>query len=212
MQVPVIREALASLGIPVIGAAGCEADDVIGTLATRSNIPVDIVTGDRDLFQLIDDARSVRVLYTVKGGVGNAAVMDEAAVFDKYGIPAHHYADFATMRGDTSDGLPGVAGVGDKTAASLINAYGDLAAIRAAAADPKTGLSPTIRRRLLDASDYLDNAVAVVAVLRDADLRLPATGLGLPSAPVDPDMWAALDKQFDLGSSARRLETALASR
>jgi 5'-3' exonuclease len=208
----VIREALASLGIPVIGAAGCEADDVIGTLATRSRIPVDVVTGDRDLFQLVDDARKVRILYTVKGGVGNAAVMDEAAVFEKYGVKAAHYADFATMRGDTSDGLPGVAGVGDKTAASLINTYGDLAAIRAAAADPKTGLSPTIRRKLLDASDYLDNAVTVVAVLRDAELELPSSGLALPKEPVDPDMWAALDKQFALGSSARRLEAALASR
>lgn len=212
MQVPVIREALAALGIPVIGAVGCEADDVIGTLATRSSIPVDIVTGDRDLFQLVDDARTVRVLYTAKGGVGNAAVMDEAAVLAKYGVPASHYADFATMRGDTSDGLPGVAGVGDKTAASLVTTYGDLAAIRAAAADPKTGLSPTIRRKLLDASGYLDNAVTVVAVLRDATLELPSTGLGLPTAPVDPDMWAALDKQFDLGSSARRLEAVLAGR
>jgi 5'-3' exonuclease len=212
MQVPVIREALLSLGIPVIGAIGCEADDVIGTLATRSSIPVDIVTGDRDLFQLVDDARNVRVLYTVKGGVGNAAVMDEAAVFAKYGVPASHYADFATMRGDSSDGLPGVAGIGDKTAASLVATYGDLASIRAAAADPKTGLSPTIRRKLLDASDYLDNAVTVVAVLRDAELELPATGLGVPSAPADPDMWAALDKQFDLGSSARRLEAVLAGR
>ena len=133
IQVPVIREVLAAAGIPVVGAAGCEADDVIGTLATHSSIPVDIVTGDRDLFQLVDDARRVRVLYTGKGGVGRADVMDEAAVEAKYGIPASRYADFATMRGDTSDGLPGVAGVGDKTAAALVTSYGDLASIRAAA-------------------------------------------------------------------------------
>lgn len=212
MQVPVIRETLLSLGIPVIGAEGCEADDVIGTLATRSHIPVDIVTGDRDLFQLVDDARRVRVLYTASGGVGNAAVMDEAAVLAKYGIAASRYADFATMRGDTSDGLPGVAGIGDKTAASLVITYGDLASIRAAAADPTTGLSPTIRRKLLDASDYFDNAVTVVAVLRDAELDLPASGLRLPKEPVDPDMWAALDKQFDFGSSGRRLVAVLAGR
>ena len=212
IQVPVIREVLAALGIAVVGAIGCEADDVIGTLATRSSVPVDIVTGDRDLFQLVDDARGVRVLYTAKGGVGRADLMDEAAVEAKYGIPASHYADFATLRGDTSDGLPGVAGVGDKTAAALVTNYGDLAAIRAAAADPATGISPTIRRRILDASDYLDRAVTVVAVLRDATLELPAEGIALPAAPVDPEAWAALDERYDLGSSARRVEAALATR
>ncbi len=208
-QVPVIREALAAWGIAVVGAPGCEADDVIGTLATRSTMPVDIVTGDRDLFQLVDDDREVRILYTATGGVGRAEVIDDAAVRSRYGIPAAHYADFAAMRGDPSDGLPGVPGVGDKTAASLIASRGDLVAIRAAAADPTSGLAPTLRRKLLDASDYLDAAVHVVAVKRDADLIVPTAGFGIPSEPVDPDMWTALDERFDLGSSARRLEAVL---
>ena len=94
---------------PASGSPGYEADDVIGTLATRDPGPVDVVTGDRDLFQLVDDARGVRVLYTARG-VGRADVVDEAWVAAKYGIPGRAYADFATLRGDPSDGLPGVAG------------------------------------------------------------------------------------------------------
>ena len=118
-QVVVIEQVLAALGVPCFGVEGYEADDVIGTLATSDPGPVDVVTGDRDLFQLVDDARAVRVLYTARG-VGRHDVVDETWVAGKYGIPGRAYADFATLRGDPSDGLPGVAGVGDKTAAALI--------------------------------------------------------------------------------------------
>ena len=100
---------LEALGVACFGVDGYEADDVIGTLAIRDAGPVDVVTGDRDLFQLVDDSRAVRVLYTARG-VGRADVVDEAWVTAKYGIPGRAYADFATLRGDPSDGLPGVAG------------------------------------------------------------------------------------------------------
>ena len=117
VQVPIIREVLAAFGICVVGAPGYEADDVIGSLASQASQPVDIVTGDRDLFQLVDDDRDVRVLYIARG-VGNHERVTNDWVRAKYGIDARQYADFATLRGDASDGLPGVAGVGEKTAAT----------------------------------------------------------------------------------------------
>src|SRR6478609_8268212 len=123
-QVPILIEVLAAAGLDRVGAPGYEADDVIGTLATRARGPVDVVTGDRDLFQLVDDARGVRVLYTARG-IADIELVDEAGVTAKYGIPGRAYADFAVLRGDPSDGLPGVAGVGAKTAAALINEFGD---------------------------------------------------------------------------------------
>ena len=122
-QVPILIEVLAAAGIDRVGAPGYEADDIIGTLATRATEPVDVVTGDRDLFQLVDDARGIRVLYTARG-IGDIETVVEAVVTEKYGIPGRAYADFAVLRGDPSDGLPGVAGVGAKTAAALINEFG----------------------------------------------------------------------------------------
>ncbi|MEO8528888.1 MAG: 5'-3' exonuclease, partial [Pseudolysinimonas sp.] len=169
VQVPLIAEALGLLGIPIVGAAEHEADDVIGTLASTADLPVDVVTGDRDLFQLVDDSRGVRVIYTGRG-MANLEILDDAAVETKYGVTPRQYADFATMRGDASDGLPGVAGVGEKTAAGLLREFGDLDRIIAAAADPATALSPSVRAKLLAASDYLTVAPTVVEVVRTLDL------------------------------------------
>ncbi|MYS19480.1 MULTISPECIES: 5'-3' exonuclease H3TH domain-containing protein, partial [unclassified Streptomyces] len=140
-QVPVIEAVLDAIGLARIGVAGYEADDVIGTLAGAAAVPVAIVTGDRDLFQLVDDARGIRVLYPRKG-VGDIDVIDEEAIVARYGVRAAQYADFAALRGDPSDGLPGVKGIGDKSAAELITRYGDLAGVRAAAADPFSRLTP----------------------------------------------------------------------
>lgn len=105
-QVPVIEAVLDAVGVARVGVAGYEADDVIGTLAGRAAGPVDIVTGDRDLFQLVDDARGVRVLYPVKG-VGTLQVVDGEWLRGKYGVDGPGYADLAVLRGDPSDGLPG---------------------------------------------------------------------------------------------------------
>ena len=206
VQVPIIVAALAALGVTSLGVAGFEADDVIGTLATRDR-DVDIVTGDRDLFQLVDDDRSVRVLYTARG-VGNIQIMDDSAIFEKYGVHGHEYADFATLRGDPSDGLPGVPGVGDKTAASLIRAYGDLAGVRAAALDSRTSLSKAQRRKITESADYLDVAPAVVAVR--ADVPIPSAFADrTPTEPQDRQALVDLDERWDLGSSLRRAEAAL---
>ncbi|THA27935.1 5'-3' exonuclease [Streptomyces sp. RKND-216] len=205
-QVPVIDDVLDALGIARIGADGYEADDVIGTLTARAAGPVDIVTGDRDLFQLIDDARGVRVLYPVKG-MGNLAAFDEAALREKYGVDGPGYAALATLRGDPSDGLPGVPGIGEKTAAKLLTAYGDLAGIEAAAADPKSKITPAQRRRLQEAAPYLAVAPKVVRVADDVPLRgFDAT---LPDEPHDATALLALDERWGLRSSLNRVLYAL---
>lgn len=204
-QVPLILEVLAAAGIPVIGADGYEADDVIGTLATRATGPVDVVTGDRDLFQLVDDR--VRVLYCGRG-VANHDRVDDAWLTARYGIAGTGYVDFAVLRGDPSDGLPGVAGIGEKTAASLVTAYGDLGGILAAA--DRGDLAPAVTRRLRAAIDYLGPAREVVAVA--TDVPLPQVNLALPSAPPDPAGFTALAESLGLGGSAGRLLQALAGR
>lgn len=205
-QIPIIRDVLAAFGIAIIGADDHEADDVIGTLTTIAPGPVAIVTGDRDLFQLVDDARNVRVLYTARG-VAQHDRVDDAWVVAKYGIHAAQYADFATLRGDASDGLPGVRGIGEKTAATLLQTYGDLAGIQAAAADPATPLSPSVRSKIADGADYLTVAPTVVAVARTLPLSL--AGTETPAAPRDPALLEALTQRYDLGSPVERLVAAI---
>ncbi len=205
-QVPVIDAVLDALGIARMGAAGYEADDVIGTLSARAAGPVDIVTGDRDLFQLVDDARGVRVLYPVKG-VGTLATFDGAALHEKYGVDGSGYADLALLRGDPSDGLPGVPGIGEKTAAKLLERHGDLAGILAALDDPAAGFTPTQRRRLEESRPYLAVAPRVVRVA--LDVSLPDRSLALPSAPADPRALKELDARWNLGGPLRRLLATL---
>ncbi|MGS2586916.1 5'-3' exonuclease [Streptomyces hebeiensis] len=201
-QVPVIEAVLDALGIARVGAEGYEADDVIGTLAGRARGPVDIVTGDRDLYQLVDDARQVRVLYPVKG-VGTLQSTDEALLREKYGVTGAQYVDFAVLRGDPSDGLPGVPGIGEKTAAQLIAEFGDLAGILAAAADPVARLTPARRRRLDESRAYLAVAPTVVRVA--GDVPLPAFDPALPREPRDPAALVDLSERWGLRSPLNRL-------
>lgn len=205
-QVPIIEAVLAALGIARVGAEGYEADDVIGTLAGRAKGPVDIVTGDRDLFQLVDDARGVRVLYPRKG-VGDCDLVDEELIREKYGVRADRYADFAALRGDASDGLPGVKGIGEKTAAQLITEYGDLAGVRAAAADRASKLTPAKRRGILEAAEYLDVAPKVVRVA--GDVPLPEFDPALPTDPADPELLQALVARWGLGGAVGRVLATL---
>ncbi|MET4580978.1 5'-3' exonuclease [Conyzicola nivalis] len=207
-QVPIIREVLGALGVPVVGAAEHEADDVIGTLASHAPIPVDVVTGDRDLFQLVDDSRDVRVIYTGRG-MSKLETLTDETLTAKCGIPPTQYADFAAMRGDASDGLPGVAGVGEKTAVTLLAAYGDLDGIVAAASDPSSTMTPRVRAGILAAADYLTVAPAVVKVVRD--LTLPEFDARIRSGT--PEQGAELDRlaeEWGLGSSMKRVRDALA--
>lgn len=208
-QVPIILEVLEALGIAVIGAEGYEADDVIGTLAATAAGPVDVVTGDRDLFQVVDDAREVRVLYIAKG-VGNHERVDDAWVRAKYGVGAAQYADFATLRGDASDGLPGVKGVGDKTAAALLASFHDLAGVQAAAADPGSTMAPGVRAKILAAADYLAVAPRVVAVARD--VPVPDRSARLPTEPADAERLAQLSVRYNLTGPIERLTHSMRSR
>jgi 5'-3' exonuclease len=205
-QVPVIEEVLRMSGMAVAGQPGFEADDVMATLSARSADPVDVVTGDRDLFQLVDDARGVRVIYTVRG-LNKMDVIDEAAVTAKYDIPGRSYADFAALRGDPSDGLPGVPGVGEKTAAALIRTFGSIEAITTALDQGHGGFPRGSRDKLEKARDYLDISLSVVRVVESAPL--PEIQGELPVVPLDADALKDLGARWGLGSSLSRFVTAM---
>ncbi len=206
-QVPMISELLGLLGIPVVGAPDHEADDVIGTLSTQASMPVDVVTGDRDLFQLADDEADIRIIYTARG-MSRLELVTDAVVRAKYGVAAAQYADFAVMRGDASDGLPGVAGIGEKTAAGLLAEFGDLDGIRAAAGDPAVALSASVRAKIVAASDYLDVAPTVVEVVRDLDLGEVDAAIRPLSATARAEV-DALTAEWNLGGSLARALKAL---
>ncbi|MDP9817868.1 5'-3' exonuclease [Spirilliplanes yamanashiensis] len=206
-QIDVILQVLEAVGIAAFGVKNYEADDVLGTLATTQPAPVEVVSGDRDLFQLVDDERGVRLLYCGRG-VAKLEDADNALVESKYGVPAKWYADFAALRGDPSDGLPGVPGVGEKTAARLVTRYGGAEEILAALDDPAAGFAPGLRAKLAAATDYLVAAVPVCRVARD--VPLPDFDPELPSAPVDGDRLMELAQRWNIASPCRRLVDALA--
>ncbi len=203
-QVPLIVDVLDALGVPIVGADGYEADDILATLAARAPGPVDVITGDRDLFQLVDDDRAARVLYVARG-VGRHERVTDAWLAAKYGVTGAQYVDFATMRGDASDGLPGVKGIGEKTAASLLARYGDLEGIVEHAGE----LAPGVARAVREHIDYLGAASHVVACARD--VALPEVDLTRPRTPRHPERFAALAEELNLGGSAERIVKALAS-
>ncbi|CAN7362720.1 5'-3' exonuclease [Arthrobacter sp. LjRoot14] len=209
-QIPMIRRVLELAGIAVVGATEHEADDVVGSYASHAGLPVDVVTGDRDLFQVVSDDREVRVIYTARG-MKNLEVVTDAVIVGKYRVLPEQYADYAILRGDTSDGLPGVAGIGEKTAASLLGEYGTLAMLLEAATDPDSGLSASVRSKLAAATDYLNVAPAVVNVVRD--LGLPTLeDAGARLDPVAGGSRAELERlgtEWNLGGSVRRLLEAL---
>ena len=208
-QVPLIADALKALGIARIGSDGYEADDVIGTLTRRARGQqlVDVVTGDRDLFQLVDDDAGVRVLYTARGGVRDPDVVTQSFLQSKYLVPTGQaYADMATLRGDASDGLPGVAGIGEKTAATLINRYGDLAGLRRALADGDPQIKGAQRTRLEAATAYLDVAPIVVHVALDAPV--PDFDAALPRQVGDPILLSSLASSYGLTNPINRVLSA----
>jgi len=208
-QIPVIVDVLAAAGIATAEAYGYEADDVIGTLAARADCPVEVVTGDRDLFQVVNDARGVRVLY-IGRGLAKMEVVDEEAVTTRYQIPGRSYAAFAALRGDPSDGLPGVPGVGEKTAAALVRSFGSIDGMLAAIDAGHGGWPAGSRAKLVAARAYLEAAIPVVEVATDAPI--PVTDGQLPVRPPDPAALAELDARWDLSTSLGRLMSALAQR
>ncbi|NDD27120.1 MAG: 5'-3' exonuclease [Proteobacteria bacterium] len=200
-QEPVGRAVFAALGLAVVGAAGYEADDVIATLCAAADEPVEILSGDRDLFSLVRDP-DVRALYPVRG-VKSLEVVDEAWIAQRYAIPGRAYGDFSLLRGDPSDGLPGVPGIGEKTAAALMTRYGSIDAILCA-----PDLAPGIRRRLDDARDYLEAARRVVLPVSSAPLG-PHLPLALPATVSDAEALARLASQHGLTGAIARFRGIL---
>ena len=213
-QVDWILDILDAFGVCTAGAPGYEADDVLGTLAARERTdPVVVVSGDRDLLQVVaDEPVPVRVLYLGRG-LSNATIFGPAEVAQRYGVPAHRagpaYAELALLRGDPSDGLPGVAGIGEKSAMKLLGQYGSLERVLEAADDPKSRLSSTFRTKLLDARRYVDAAFGVVRVATDAPVTLSTKTDALPLCAADPKRVVKLAEQHGVGSSIGRLQKAL---
>ncbi|MEX3651511.1 MULTISPECIES: 5'-3' exonuclease [Mycolicibacterium] len=214
-QVEMIMQLLDAFGIATAGAPGFEADDVLGTLATREqHDPVVVVSGDRDLLQLVRDepAPAVRVLY-IGRGLAKATKFGPQEVAEQYGVPIDRagpaYAELALLRGDPSDGLPGVAGIGEKTAATLLARHGSLEGIQQAAQDPKSSLSKAHRAKLLAAADYMAAAEPVVRVATDAPVKLSVATDDLPLAANDPARVADLAAAYGVSSSISRLQSAL---
>ncbi len=190
-QVPIILTALKVVGVDVVGLEGYEAEDIVASLAAKVKPPIEIASGDRDLFGLVR-GREVIVLYPQKGG---PAEVDEAEVRRRYSIPGQTYSDYAILRGDPSDGLPGIPGIGDKTAAQLVTRYGTVEKML------ETGVFKN------EHADYLRKALKVVPPVRDLKIKVPR---GRRSRyPEEPEMVAALGKKYGIDSSLERLVTAL---
>ncbi|MGQ0719674.1 MAG: 5'-3' exonuclease [Pseudonocardiales bacterium] len=215
-QVPLILELLAAAGLATAGAQGYEADDVIGALAAaQRRDPVEVVSGDRDLFQVVrTEPTPVRVVY-IGRGLAKAEVIGPAELASRYGLPetgaGPAYADLAALRGDPSDGLPGVPGIGEKTAATLISRFGSVEGLLAALDDPQSAIAPGLRVKLRVARDYLEVAPTVVRVATDAPVRQDRDDT-LPSAPADPAALASLQREWGLGTAVDRLVAALQGR
>ncbi|WP_092534542.1 5'-3' exonuclease [Amycolatopsis arida] len=214
-QVPIILELLEAVGLATAEAAGYEADDVIGTLTARERAnPVEVITGDRDLFQLVrTEPTPVSVIYVGKGWA-KAEVLGPADIAARYGVPEEiagpAYADMAALRGDPSDGLPGVAGIGEKTAAKLITEYGSLAALVEAARAERPALPLRTRTRINEAADYLLVAPDVVRVAADAPVTMSRPDDRVPAAVADRERVVELGRKWNLGGSVDRLLEALA--
>ena len=205
-QVPVIMEVLDLIGIPLIGIDDYEADDVIATLSVREPGPTFIVTGDRDLFQLVDDKRKVKVAYIAKG-ISQHELVDLKWIKNKYEIPGDRYALFATFRGDPSDGLPGARGIGPKGAATIANSFATIEDAIKAANNSNSKLPASLQKKILESAEYLRKAEIVVNCVDD--LRLPKGPFNLPKKVLNSKALEALAKSYGIDSSVKRLLSAL---
>ncbi|GAA1227621.1 5'-3' exonuclease H3TH domain-containing protein [Prauserella halophila] len=214
-QVPIILELLDAAGLAVAEASGFEADDVIGTLTARETTDaVEVITGDRDLFQLVRTAPTAASVIYVGKGWAKADILDPESLAERYGVPAERagaaYADMAMLRGDPSDGLPGVAGIGEKTAAKLITRFGSFEAVIEAARAESPELPLKTRTRLNEAAEYLAAAPTVVRVAADAPVTFSGADV-VPAGAVDEPRVRNLAERWNLGGSATRLLDALAA-
>jgi 5'-3' exonuclease len=205
-QIPLILDFFEATGIPLIGVDDFEADDVIATYSVQEKGPIRIVTGDRDLFQLVDDQRDIAVAYLAKG-ISNHDLVDLRWIAEKYQIPGERYALFAMIRGDASDGLPGIKGIGEKGAAAIAQSFASMEDVIAAAKNGDDLLLPTHRKRILADIDYAKIADKLVKCA--LDVRLPDVDLKIPKKPHDAAYLQTMKSDYGLGASVDRLLAAL---
>lgn len=205
-QIPILLDVIDAFGITVIGIDDYEADDVMASFAIQEPGPIRIVTGDRDLFQMVDDERDVAVVYLAKG-LSQHDFVDREWVANRYQIPGDRYGLFAMFRGDPSDGLPGVKGIGEKGAALIANNFADVDAVIAGAHAEHSSLTAALAKKILAGRDYL--AIAPTLVRCATDVPLPQVRLTLPERPKDMSAIYALKEEYALGASVDRLVAAL---
>ena len=205
-QIPILLDVLDALGISVLGVDDYEADDLIATFSTKQKGPIRIVTGDRDLFQLVDDKRDIKVIYLAKG-ISNHDLVDLQWISKKYEIPGERYALFAMIRGDSSDGLPGIRGIGEKGAASIANQFESLEEVMAGAVTGDERLTPNLCKKLLASADYA--AIAPKLVSCATDIALPEMSIELPTKPKSMEKINLLKEEYGLGTSIDRIVSAL---
>ena len=205
-QIPILLDVLDALGIAVLGVDDYEADDLIATFSTKQNGPIRIVTGDRDLFQLVDDKKDIKVIYLAKG-ISNHDLVDLQWISKKYEIPGERYALFAMIRGDSSDGLPGIRGIGEKGAASIANQFESLEEVMAGAVSGDERLTPNLCKKLLASADYA--AIAPKLVSCATDIALPEMSIDLPTKPKSMEKINLLKEEYGLGTSIDRIVSAL---
>jgi len=205
-QIPILLDVLDALGIPMVGVDDYEADDLMATFSVTQNGPIRIVTGDRDLFQLVDDKRDVKVVYLAKG-ISNHDLVDLNWIEKKYEIPGDRYSLFAMIRGDSSDGLPGIRGIGEKGAARIANLFTSLPEVMTAAQSDDDRLTPNLRKKLLESADYALIAPKLVGCA--LDVAIPEMTIDLPTKPASLEKIMALKDEFGLGASIDRIISAL---
>jgi 5'-3' exonuclease len=205
-QIPVLLDLLDAFGIPMVGVDDYEADDVMATFATREKGPIRVVTGDRDLFQLVDDNQDIKVVYLARG-ITNHDLVDIKWVADKYSIPGERYALFAMFRGDPSDGLPGVRGIGEKGAATIANNFATVDEALAGAKSGHESLTPALAKKIIEGADYLKIAPTLVHCARD--VALPTLDISMPKKPDDLSEIYRIKEEYGLGASVDRLIAAL---
>ena len=205
-QIPILLDVLDALGIPMVGVDDYEADDLMATFSVTQNGPIRIVTGDRDLFQLVDDKRDVKVVYLAKG-ISNHDLVDLNWIEKKYEIPGDRYSLFAMIRGDSSDGLPGIRGIGEKGAATIANLFTSLPEVMTAAQSDDDRLTPNLRKKLLESADYALIAPKLVGCA--LDVAIPEMTIDLPTKPASIEKIMALKDEFGLGASIDRMISAL---
>ncbi|MFM6941529.1 MAG: 5'-3' exonuclease H3TH domain-containing protein [Candidatus Planktophila sp.] len=205
-QIPVLLDLIDAFGIPMVGVDDYEADDVMATFAVREKGPIRVVTGDRDLFQMVDDKRDVKIVYLARG-ISQHDLVDSKWVAEKYSIPGDRYALFAMFRGDPSDGLPGVKGIGEKGAALIANHYATVEEALAGARAGDAALPAALAKKIIAGEEYLKIAPTLVHCAKD--VAIPAMDIKMPSKPSDLSLIYQMKEEYGLGASVDRLISAL---